>query len=367
MREELLAGRYQPQPVKRTEIEKPDGGTRKLGIPTVIDRFVQQAVLQILQQIWDPTFSESSYGFREGRSAHQAIAATQEYLKAGYEWVVDIDLEKFFDRVQHDRLMARLATRVRDRRLLTLVRAILRAGVLEGGLVSPTEEGTPQGGPLSPLLSNIVLDELDQELETRGHKFARYADDCNIYVRSERAGKRVMEGLRRLITTTLRLRINESKSAVARPQERKFLGFTFTWEAEPRRTIAPKAIIRFKDRIRELTKRKRGKRLSDVVQELNRYLDGWRGYFAYCETDQILRSLDGWIRRRLRSFLWNQWKTFAKRRSALQRIGASRQAATQLAASRKGPWRISHSQPLDRALTVGYFDSFGLHRLWRPA
>jgi RNA-directed DNA polymerase len=367
VREDLLMVRYLPQPVKRVEIEKPDGGMRKLGIPTVIDRFVQQAVLQILQKIWDPTFSESSYGFREQRSAHQAIAATQGYLSEGYEWVVDIDLEKFFDRVHHDRLMARLATRVRDKRLLTLVRAFLRAGVLEGGLVSPSEKGTPQGGPLSPLLSNIVLDELDQELEKRGHKFARYADDCNVYVRSERAGQRVMKSVRRFITAKLRLRINENKSAVARPQERKFLGFSFTSEATPRRCIAPKAKLRFKERIREITSRTRGWSLKDVLQELNQYLDGWRGYFGYCETHEVLRSLDGWIRRRLRSYQWKQWKTFRKRRSALLRCGVNRQEATKFAASRKGPWRLSHSKTLDRALPVRYFDSLGLHRLWRPA
>lgn len=367
IREDLLRGRYQPQPVKRTEIEKPDGGTRKLGIPTVIDRFVQQAVLQILQKIWDPTFSESSYGFRENRSAHQAIRATQEYLHEGYEWVVDIDLEKFFDRVHHDRLMARLATRIRDKRVLALVRAFLSAGVLEGGLVSPSEEGTPQGGPLSPLLSNIVLDELDQELEKRGHKFARYADDCNVYVRSERAGKRVMDSLRRLITYKLRLRINENKSAVARPQKRKFLGFTFTSEERPRRTIAPKSRLRFKERIREITRRQRGRALNEVIEDLNRYLDGWRGYFGYSETHSEFKRLDAWIRRRVRAYLWKQWKTFRKRCSELRRRGIPRAEAAQLAASRKGPWRISHAPTLDRALSERYFDSLGLHRLWQPA
>jgi len=368
VREELLGGGYRPQAVKRVEIEKPDGGTRKLGIPTVIDRFVQQAMLQVLQRIWDGTFSNSSYGFRPNRSAHEAVAAAQGYQLEGYNWVVDIDLEKFFDRVNHDRLMARLAERVRDKRILKLVRAYLTSGVLEGGVASPTEEGTPQGGPLSPLLSNIVLDELDQELEKRGHKFARYADDCNIYVRSERAGHRVMNSLRRLITTRLRLKINENKSAVARPQERKFLGFSFTGGRNPpRRRIWPQARCRFEERIRELTRRTRGRKLDSVVEELNRYLSGWRGYFGFCETPTVLQELDGWIRRRLRAYIWKQWKTFKRRRTALRRHGLSLEDATQLAASQKGPWRISRTQPLQRALPNGYFDSLGLQRLGQPA
>lgn len=367
LREELLTGRYTPQPVKRVEIDKPDGGKRKLGIPTVIDRFVQQAVLQVLQKIWDPTFSESSYGFREGRSAHQGIAAAQGYLREGFRWVVDIDLEKFFDRVNHDRLMARLASRVSDKRMLALTRAFLRAGVLEGGLVSPSEEGAPQGGPLSPLLSNIVLDELDQELEARGHKFARYADDCNVYVRSERAGKRVMASLRRLITSKLRLRINENKSAVARPQERKFLGFSFTGEAAPRRRISPKALFRFKERIREITSRTRGRTLSDIVEQLNLYLNGWRGYYGYCETLSVLKELDGWIRRRLRAYLWKQWKTFRKRQTALIERRVNRGVATRLAASSKGPWPLSRTETLQTALPNSFFDSFGLVRLQQPA
>ena len=252
MREQLLSGTYKPQPVKRVEIPKPDGGVRKLGIPTVLDRFVQQAVQQVLQRKWNRTFSEHRYGFRPGRSAHQAVEAAQKYIADGYRWVVDLDLEKFFDRVNHDRLMAKIAERVSDKRLLKLIRALLTAGVMENGLVSPVDEGTPQGGPLSPLLSNIVLDEFDRELERRGLRFARYADDSNIYVRSRRAGERVMDSLKRFLSSKLKLKVNESKSAVSRPWERKFLGFSFTMDRKPKRRIAPKAVERFKERIREM-------------------------------------------------------------------------------------------------------------------
>src|SRR4051795_11672881 len=246
IREQLLKGTYEPKPVTRVEIPKPDGGVRKLGIPSVLDRFIQQAVMQVLQRRWDRTFSDHSYGFRPGRSAHQAVAQAQQYIAEGYGWCVDLDLEKFFDRVNHDKLMSQIAKRIEDKRLLKLIRAFLNAGVMENGLVSPSVEGTPQGGPLSPLLSNLVLDELDQELERRGHRFVRYADDCNIYVRSERAGQRVMESITRFITQKLKLKVNEAKSAVARPQERKFLGFSFTAGPEVKRMIAPKALDRFK-------------------------------------------------------------------------------------------------------------------------
>jgi len=362
--EQLLSGTYKPKPVKRVEIPKPDGGVRNLGIPTVLCRFVQQAVMQVLQRRWDPTFSNHSYGFRPGRSAHQAVAQAQRYIAEGYNWVIDLDLEKFFDRVNHDKLMAQIAKRVEDKRLLKLIRAFLNAGVMENGLISPSVEGTPQGGPLSPLLSNLVLDTLDRELERRGHRYVRYADDCNIYVRSERAGQRVMKSVTSFITGQLKLKVNENKSAVARPQERKFLGFSFTDGPEVKRAIAPKALVRFKDRIRAITRQAKGVSMESTVEQLARYMVGWRGYFGFCETPEVLIYLTRWVRLRLRCAFWRQWKTPRRRRAALLQLGVRPQLAANTAGSGRGPWYLARSKALSVGLSNAYFRSFGLPSLF---
>ena len=363
IREQLLGGTYQPQAVRRVEIAKPEGGVRKLGIPTVLDRFIQQAVMQVLQGRWDRTFSEHSHGFRPQRSAHQAVAKAQQYIAAGQRWVVDLDLEKFFDRVNHDKLMAAIARRVSDKRMLKLIRVFLESGVMENGLVSPVEKGTPQGGPLSPLLSNLVLDELDRELERRQHRFVRYADDCNIYVASERAGKRVMHSVTGFLRRRLKLKVNEAKSAVARPQERKFLGFSFTSRAKPKRRIAPTALLRCKQRVRELTRRTRGISVEQMTKELATYLRGWKGYFGFCQTPSVLRRLEEWMRRRLRSVIWKQWKRGTVRFVKLRQRKIGHDLAAQTAGSPHGPWRLANSPALQSALPIAYFDSLGLPRL----
>jgi RNA-directed DNA polymerase len=364
IRGRLLAGQYQPQPVRRVEIDKPGGmDKRKLGIPCVLDRFIQQALLQVLEPIFEPTFSAFSYGFRPGRSAHQAVTLAQTYIAEGYLWVVDLDLEKFFDRVNHDILLSRVAKKVSDKRILGLIRRYLQAGVLDQGLVQATHEGTPQGGPLSPLLSNILLTDLDRELERRGHRFVRYADDGNIYVKSEHAGQRVKASITRFLATRLKLKVNEAKSAVARPWQRKFLGFSFTRTPKPRRRIAPQALARFKLRARELTSRSQGRSLGEVIDRLAVYVRGWRGYFGFCETPSVLRDLEQWLRRRLRSLVWKQWKRGRRRYAELIRRGVPRDLAAQTAGSSHGPWRLAASPALHLALPTAYFDALGLPRL----
>jgi RNA-directed DNA polymerase len=363
LREQLLAGTYRPQPVKRQLIPKSDGGMRELGIPTALDRFIQQALLQVLQPQFDPTFSEHSYGFRPGRRAHDAVCKAQEYIRNGRRWVVDVDLERFFDRVNHDVLMGRLARRIADRRVLGLIRRYLEAGVMADGVVTERQEGTPQGGPLSPLLANTLLDEVDKELEKRGHAFVRYADDCNVYVRSKRAGERVMTALRGLFGK-LHLRINEAKSAVAPPWDRKFLGFSFwlSHDGRIRRTVASKALETMRHRVRSLTGRCGGMSMATVIQRLRSYLVGWKTYFQLAETPAEFRKLDGWIRRRLRAVQLKHWKNTSTIQRELRKLGLPDSTAQRVAGN-VGSWWKNSGMGINIALPVSYFDALGLPRL----
>ena len=363
VREALESGKYRPSPVRRVEIPKPDGGVRQLGIPTVLDRLIQQAIAQVLTSKFEAVFSAHSYGFRPGRSAHQAVQQAQTYIREGYDWVVDIDLEKFFDRVNHDMLMARVARVVKDKRVLKLIRAYLNSGVMVNGVVMETEEGTPQGGPLSPLLSNIMLDDLDKELEKRGHKFVRYADDCNIYVKTPRAGERVLEGVKQFVERKLKLKVNPKKSKVEKATRAKFLGFSFfKRKGELCIRIAKRTKERFMDKIRSLTKRTRSGKLEDIVQDVNRYTRGWIGYYRLAATLSVYEQLDEWTRRRLRQLLWKRWKRGTTRYRELVRLGVPNERAV-LGAIGTSPWRMAHSPVVHEALSNAFWRNSGLEGL----
>lgn len=360
IREALESERYRPSPVKRVEIPKPGGGKRRLGIPTVLDRFLQQAIAQVLMPLFEPHFSPHSYGFRPGRSAHDAVRQAQTHMQEGYDWVVDIDLESYFDRVNHDMLMARVARVMKDKRVLKLIRKYLQSGVMIHGVVVKTEEGTPQGGPLSPLLSNILLDDLDKELEKRGHRFVRYADDCNIYVRSRRAGERVMGSMGKFLEQKLKLKINRKKSKVDRAQQVKFLGFSFhKRKGRVLIRIASESVARLREKLRWLTRRTRSERLEEIVKEINQLLIGWLNYFRLADTPSILKDLDGWLRRRLRQLVWKRWKRGITRYRELVSLGVSRDRAA-LGAGGKSPWYMAKSPVVHEALNNTYWQSLGL-------
>jgi len=361
IKEALLEGRYEPSPVRRVAIPKPDGkGMRQLGIPTVVDRLIQQALHQVMYPLFDPGFSERSYGFRPERSAHQAVRQAREYVSEGRRWVVDMDLEKFFDRVNHDILMARVARRVKDKRVLRLIRRYLQAGIMEDGLVTQRTEGTPQGGPLSPLLSNILLDDLDKELEKRGHAFCRYADDCNLYVRSKRAGERVMTSITRFLHERLKLRVNPEKSAVDRPWNRKFLGYSMTPNRQPRLKAAPRSVERLKSKLRALFRQGRGRNIPEFIRELAPVLRGWVNYFCLAEVKGIMEELDGWIRRKLRGLFWRQWKRPYTRAKNLMKWGLDEARSWQSATNGHGPWWNAGASHMNEAFPKKFFDSLGL-------